>query len=139
MLSNDLSAKNIGRIAGLFGAVVGLILSGTPSSFAGVVNKSNVKNTVAVIAAAASGASVGGAVAGSIGGPVGSTAGAAAAAAGAVAAGVTYTVVTKAIEHPAATAQTVQALNPATGPLYVATHPSAVVSGVKQTFNYLFK
>jgi hypothetical protein len=132
------SHKKVGQIAGLFGAVFALTISNAFPSHAGVVNQTNATNAAGVIAGAAAGAIAGGAVVGSFAGPPGAAAVGAAAGAGVVVSAVTYTVVTQAIQHPEAAAQTTNLLNPVTAPFYIATHPTQVISGAKQVWNYLF-
>ena len=129
--------RKVGQIAGLFGALIALTFGQTSQSYAGVINSNNVTNAVGSLAAAAAGAATGGAVLGSFGGPPGAMA-VSAAAAGVVVSAVTYTVVTKTIEHPVAAIQTAVVFNPMIGPIYVATHREEVTSGAKQIWNYLF-
>ena len=130
--------RKIGQIAGLFGAVFAITVSNAFPSQAGVVNEESATNAIGLVAGAAVGAVAGGTVVGSFAGPPGAAAIGAAAGAGVVVSAITYTVVTQAIQHPAAAVQTVQVLNPMTAPVYIATHPSQVVSGVRQIWNYFF-
>jgi hypothetical protein len=128
----------IGRAAGLFGALVALTVGYSAPSQAGIVNTNNATNAVGAIVGAAVGAATGGAVVGSFAGPPSAIALGAGAAAGVVATSITYTVVTQSIKHPAAAIQTVQVLNPITAPAYIISHPVAVFNGAKQIWNYLF-
>jgi hypothetical protein len=130
--------KKIGQIAGLFGALFALTLGQLQPSHAGVVSTNNATNAVGTLAGVATGAMVSGAVIGSFAGPPGSAALGAAAVSGAVAAAVTYTVVTQSIKNPTAAVQTVKSLNLMTGPIYMATHPTQTINGVKSFWNYLF-
>ncbi|MFM6941272.1 MAG: hypothetical protein ACKOXI_04780 [Candidatus Planktophila sp.] len=130
--------RKIGQVAGLFGAVFAITVSNPFPSQAGVVNEANASSAVGIVAGAAVGAIAGGAVVGSFAGPPGAAAVGAAAGAGVVVSAITYTVVTQAIAHPQAAAQSAQLLNPITAPIYVVTHPTQVVSGVKQVWNYFF-
>jgi hypothetical protein len=130
--------KKLGQIAGLFGAVLTLSLGQTTPSHAGVVNSNNATNAVGAIAGAAAGAAIGGAVIGSFAGPPGAAAISTAAAAGVITSAVTYTVVTQSIRNPIAAIQTVNSLNPVSGPIYMATHPTQTINGVKNLWNYLF-
>lgn len=131
--------KKLGQIAGLFGALFALTLGPLTPSQAGIVNSENATSAVGALAGAASGAAIGGAVIGSFAGPPGAAAASAAAAAGVVASAVTYTVVTQSIRNPSAALQTINSLNPVTGPLYMATHPTQTITGVKNFWNYLFR
>ena len=130
--------KKVGQIAGLFGAFIALTFGQTSQSYAGVINSTNATNAVGKLAAAVTGVVAAGAVAGSFAGPPGAMAVSAAAATGVVASAVTYTVVTKSIQHPVAASQTAVVFNPIVGPIYVATHKEEVTSGAKQIWNYLF-
>ncbi len=51
---------------------------------------------------------------------------------------VAYNTITQTIAHREAVAQTVKSLNPMTGPIYMATHPTQTINGVKSFWNYLF-
>jgi hypothetical protein len=130
--------KKIGQIAGLFGALLALSLGQTTPSYAGVINSNNATNAFGAVAGAAAGAAVGGAVIGGFAGPPGAAAVSAAAAAGVVTSAVTYTVVTQSIKNPTAAVKTVNSLNPVIGPMYMATHPTQTINGVKNLWNYLF-
>jgi hypothetical protein len=130
--------KKIGQIAGLFGACFALTMGQISPSHAGIINSNNATNAVGILAGAVAGAAAGGAVVGSFAGPPGAAAVSAAAAAGVVVSAVTYTVVTQSINNPSAAVQTVNSLNPVTGPIYMATHPAQTVNGVKNLWNYLF-
>jgi hypothetical protein len=130
--------KRAGQVVGVCTAVLDFTFSHTAPSEAGIINKSNSTNAVGILAGAVAAAAVGGAVVGSFGGPPGALALGTGAAAATVTSAVTYTVVTKTIEHPVAALQTAQAINPFTGPIYIATHSTSVVSGAKQFWNYLF-
>lgn len=130
--------KKIGQMAGIFGAVFALTLGQLQPSHAGIVSTSNATNAVGTLAGVATGAMVSGAIIGSIAGPPGTALFGAAAVTGAVAGAVTYTVVTESIKNPTAAVQTVKSLNPMTGPIYMATHPTQTINGVKSFWNYLF-
>ena len=130
--------KKVGQLAGLFGALIALTFTHTAPSYAGILNSNNATSAVGVLAGAATGAAVGGAVVGSFAGPPGAAAASAAAVTGVVVSAVTYTVVTQSIQHPAAAMQTVNSLNPISGPVYIATHPIQTLNGVKSFWNYLF-
>ena len=130
--------KNIGQIAGLFGAFVAITLGQTAPSHAGIINSTNATNAIGVVAGAVAGASIGGALVGSFAGPPGAAAVSAAAATGVVVSAVTYTVVTHSIRNPTAAAQTIVSLSPVTGPVYMATHPTQMVNAVQNFWNYLF-
>ncbi|MFM1951602.1 MAG: hypothetical protein RJA33_396 [Actinomycetota bacterium] len=130
--------KKVGQIAGIFGAFIALTFGQTSQSYAGVINSTNATNAVGKLAAAVVGAAAGGAVAGSFAGPPGAIAVSAGVATGLVVSTVTYTVVTKTIQHPVAAIQTAVVFNPMIGPIYVATHKEEVTSGAKQIWNYLF-
>ena len=120
--------------AGIFGAAFAILVGSSVPSHAGVVNADNATTAVGTVL----GAAAGGAVVGTFFGPPGAAAGAAAAGSAVVVTGVTYTVVTQAIQHPEAAAQTANVLNPVTAPFYIATHPTQVISGAKQVWNYFF-
>ena len=130
--------KKIGQIAGLFGALCALTFGQISPSHAGIVNSNNAINAVGALAGVATGALVGGAVIGSFAGPAGAAAASAGAVAGTVVTAITYTVVTESIKNPTAAVQTVKSLNPMTGPIYMATHPTQTINGVKSFWNYLF-
>lgn len=130
--------KKVGQIAGLFGAFIALTFGQVTPSHAGIINSTNATNAVGVLAGAVVGAAAGGAVVGSFAGPPGAAVASAAVATGIVVSAVTYTVVTQSIQHPAAAAQTAQSLNPVSGPIYAATHPTQTVNGIKNFWNYLF-
>lgn len=130
--------KKIGQIAGLFGAFVVLSFGHATPSYAGIINSNNATNAIGVIAGAAGGAAAGGAVIGSFAGPPGAAALSAAAVAGVVATAVTYTVVTKSIQNPGAALKVVNSINPTTGPIYMATHPTQTINGIKSFWSYLF-
>ena len=130
--------KKIGQMAGLFGALFALTLGQLQPSHAGIVSTHNATNAVGTLAGVATGAMVSGAVLGSFAGPPGAAVLGAAAVSGAVAGAVTYTVVTQAIKNPTAAVATAKSLNPMTGPIYMATHPTQTINGVKSFWNYLF-
>ena len=130
--------RKVGQIAGLFGALIAITFTQSTPSYAGVINSDNATNAVGLLAGAAAGAAAGGAIVGSFAGPPGAVAVGAGAATGVITSAVTYTVVTKSIQHPMAALQTVVALNPIIGPLYIAKNPTSVASGAKQFWNYLF-
>ena len=130
--------KKVGQIAGLFGAVFAITLGQVNASHAGIVNSNNATNAVGTLAGVAAGAAFGGAVVGSCAGPPGAAAVSVGAVSGAVVGTITYTVVTQSIKNPEAAVKTVQSLNPVSGPVYMATHPTQTINAVKNFWNYLF-
>jgi hypothetical protein len=130
--------RKIGQMAGLFGALFALTLGQLQTSHAGIISTNNATNAVGTLAGVATGAMVSGAVIGSFAGPPGAAVLGGAAVTGAVAGTITYTVVTQSIKNPTAAIQAVKSLNPITGPIYMVTHPSQTINGVKSFWNYLF-
>ena len=109
--------RKVGQVAGLFGALIALTFGQSSQSYAGVINSTNATNAVSSLAAAIAGAASGGVVLGSFAGPPGAMAVSAAAATGVVVSAVTYTVVTKTIQHPVAAIQTAIVFAPVIGPM----------------------
>lgn len=130
--------KKVGHIVGIFGAVFALTLGQTATSHAGIVNSENATSAIGTLAGVAAGAAFGGAVVGGFAGPPGAAVVSVGAVSGAVVGAITYTAVTQSIKNPVVAVKTLQSLNPVSGPVYMATHPTQTVNAVKSFWNYLF-
>lgn len=137
MLSFSLNRTRALQSGVIIGSLIMSSLVFSTPSHAGIVDVSSVKNAVTTVFSGAVGAGVGITVAGALIGPPAITAAAGAAVAITVTA-VTYTAVSQSIQHPVAAIQTVVAINPITGPSYVASHQPQVINGGKQIWNYFF-
>ncbi len=137
MESTFSSTRRSALFTSTLSAIIFTLAVNTAPSYAGTIDSDSIKKAVSTLTGAATSAGIGFAIASTVSAPTVGTA--AATAVVAVSAGaVSYTVVSQAIEHPAAAGQTFKAINPMTAPFYIATHPTQVVNGVRNIWNYLF-